>query len=156
MVSSRYKLTSKKKQQFLELLAEYGNVSRAAQEAKIIRTHIYQIRDSDPDFAAAFDAAVKLGTAALEDEARRRAFEGCDKPVFYQGIQCGAVREYSDTLMIFLLKAHDPEKYAERTKNDVTLGGALKMDVTLSPREAAQALIRAAERDAKEPEESAE
>jgi hypothetical protein len=103
---------------------------------------------TDPDFAAAFDEAVKLGTAALEDEAKRRAFEGCDKPIFYQGIQCGTVREYSDTLMIFLLKAHDPEKYAERTKSDVTLGGSLKVDASLSPREAAQALIQAAERDA--------
>ena len=35
------------------------------------------------------------------------------KPVFHKGEQCGVVREYSDTLMIFLLKARDPAKYRE-------------------------------------------
>jgi len=30
------------------------------------------------------------------------------KPVYYQGEQCGEVREYSDTLLIFILKARDP------------------------------------------------
>ena len=41
---------------------------------------------------------------ALEAEARRRAVEGVRKPVFYQGVICGWVGEYSDTLLIFLLK----------------------------------------------------
>ena len=54
----------------------------------------------------------KLGTFAEEDaiqqlelEARRRAFEGFDKPVFHAGEQCGLIRQYSDVLLMFLLKA---------------------------------------------------
>ena len=49
----------------------------------------------------------------MEAEARRRGVEGTLKPVFYKGEECGQVREYSDTLLIFLLKAHDP-KYRDR------------------------------------------
>jgi hypothetical protein len=47
----------------------------------------------------------------LEDEAVRRAYEGVERPVFQGGKQVGVVREYSDTLLIFLLKALRPEKY---------------------------------------------
>lgn len=59
---------------------------------------------------------MKAAVLGLEDEAHRRAFEGVDKPVFYQGDECGTIREYSDTLAIFLLKAHNPEKYRENSK----------------------------------------
>jgi hypothetical protein len=35
--------------------------------------------------------------------------------VYYQGAQCGTIREYSDTLLIFLLKAKRPEEFREET-----------------------------------------
>jgi hypothetical protein len=34
--------------------------------------------------------------------------------VFHQGQECGQIREYSDTLLIFMLKARRPEKFKER------------------------------------------
>ena len=34
-----------------------------------------------------------------------------DEPVFYRGRQCGAIRHYSDRLLIVLLKAWTPENY---------------------------------------------
>jgi hypothetical protein len=48
-------------------------------------------------------AAVERGTDLIEDEARRRAVEGTDKPVFQQGECVGFIREYSDTLMQMVL-----------------------------------------------------
>jgi len=53
---------------------------------------------------------------ALEDEAIRRAHDGTMKPVFHGGKKVGEVREYSDKLLIFLLKGCKPEKYAVRRK----------------------------------------
>lgn len=50
----------------------------------------------------------------MELEAKRRAFKGTLKPVYQGGEKVGEIREYSDTLAIFLLKAHRPEKYRER------------------------------------------
>ena len=43
----------------------------------------------------------------MEDEAVRRAVEGVPRPVFYQGQIVGAVQEYSDELLIRMLKARN-------------------------------------------------
>lgn len=119
------KLTPEKMARFLEALSDTANVSAAAKKIRISRQYMYQVREEDEEFAAAWDEAVKLGTAALEDEAVRRAKDGTLKPVFYKGVKVGTVREYSDTLLIFLLKARDPDKYAERVKKEVSgPGGA--------------------------------
>jgi hypothetical protein len=50
----------------------------------------------------------------LEDEAFRRAHQGIDKPVFQGKELVGVIREYSDTLLIFLLKGCRPDKYRDR------------------------------------------
>jgi hypothetical protein len=124
-------VTPKKLQRFLALLSEYGNVARAADEAALSRVALYARRARDEEFAADWDEAARIGAARLEDEARRRAVEGWDEPVWHKGIQCGTTRKYSDTLLICLLKAHHPEKYAERSKNELTGadGGPLTVEV---------------------------
>jgi hypothetical protein len=55
------------------------------------------------------------GTDALEDEAVRRAVEGVIKPVFHQGKRVGTLRVFSDPLLMFLLRARRPDKFADRT-----------------------------------------
>ncbi len=57
------------------------------------------------------------GPWGLARVSHRRAFEGVEEPVFHQGKQCGTIRRYSDTLTIFLLKAHRPAKYRERREH---------------------------------------
>jgi transposase-like protein len=112
--------TPEKEAAFLDALAETASVTRACETAGIARRTAYDWRDADPEFAKAWDAAVQLGTEALEDEAVRRAHHGTDEAVFYQGAECGTVRRYSDTLLIFLLKARRPEKYRERVSAELT------------------------------------
>lgn len=120
------KLTPEKKAAFCAALATTGgNVSRACQAIEIARQTAYEWRDEDPEFAAAWDKWKSIGLEALEDEAMRRALEGTDRPVFHQGIECGTIREYSDTLAIFLLKGGMPEKYRERTETKHDVGGTL-------------------------------
>lgn len=55
-----------------------------------------------------------MAVESLEDAAVQRARYGMDRPVFHKGKVCGYVREYSDTLLIFLLKGAKPLKYRER------------------------------------------
>lgn len=110
------KFTPEKAEAFFAALAETANVTKACAAIAITRRTAYNWREADPGFAAGWDRAMKAAVLGLEDEAHRRAFEGLDKPVFYQGEECGTVREYSDTLAIFLLKAHNPEKYRENSK----------------------------------------
>ena len=119
------KLTPEKLTAFCAALAETCNVGRACAAVGISRQTAYNWREADADFALAWERAMKAGLLALEDEAHRRAFEGTDEPVFYKGDECGSVRKYSDTLAIFLLKAHAPEKYRETSK--VELSGHLSV-----------------------------
>lgn len=76
----------------------------------------YRMRER---WETALDEALRSATIQaeqLESEAIRRAYEGVDKPVFYKGKECGAIREFSDTLMMFLLKGMMPAKYRDRTE----------------------------------------
>jgi hypothetical protein len=112
--------TTLKKKGILATIRETGgNVSKACQLAEISRRTIYNWKSEDAEFAAAWEEAVDFGTDELEEEARRRAFAGVDEPVFYQGSECGMIRKYSDTLLIFLLKGRKPETYRERVTIDV-------------------------------------
>jgi hypothetical protein len=113
-MANRTKRIDEKRAKFLARLVEGASIHAAAAGAGIGRTTAYEWRDAEPEFAAAWDEAVEAGTDALEDEAVRRARDGIDEPVFYQGEKCGVVRKYSDTLLIFMLKARRREKFAER------------------------------------------
>jgi hypothetical protein len=118
------------------LASSGGNVSRACQAVDITRMTAYRWRENDPEFAEAWARAKQIGMEALEDEATRRAFEGVEKPVFYMGKKLRhTIREYSDTLAIFLLKGGMPEKYRERTetKHDVTGTLAALVEQSMAP-----------------------
>ena len=109
-----------KKERFLRALAQKGTVTAAAKAAAISRQHVYKWRESDPVFAKAWDEALDEAVDHMEAEARRRAVDGVLKPVYQGGQRVGTIREYSDTLLIFLLKGAKPEKYRERSSHELT------------------------------------
>ncbi len=98
---------------FLAALEETGSVTSAAKVVGVDRSAAYQHRASDKSFSEEWDAAVDRGADSLEDEARRRALEGVDEPVFYKGEKVGTVKKYSDLCLIFLLKGLRPQKWRE-------------------------------------------
>lgn len=98
---------------FLVNLAKTGNVSLSAKMARVTKQTVYHLRDNDPKFAAKMQDALELDTALLENEARRRAHDGVIRATYYKGRPCGKHREFSDTLLIFLLKAKKPEVYRD-------------------------------------------
>lgn len=119
------KLTPEKRKQFLNLLRTNANVTLSAHAVDISRTCAYDHRHDDPEFAAEWDTAIEEAVDLLEAECRRRAFEGCEEPVgWHQGTPGGVVKRYSDTLAIFLLKAHRPEKF----RDNLHLSGGLKSE----------------------------
>lgn len=129
------KVTPKKsewKPLFLEHLRETANVSSSAREAGVARQVAYKERDNSEAFRDAWDDAIEEGLDYLEAEARRRAYEGTLKPVYQQGVQVGEIREYSDTLTIFLLKGRRPEVFSERIKQEHTGkdGGPIQQDLS--------------------------
>lgn len=117
--------TPEKKLAFAAALSATGIVRRACEAVGIDYSTAYRWRESDEEFAALWERAAMIGNEVLEDEARRRAFEGVEEPVFHQGVAVDTVRKYSDTLTIFLLKGAMPEKYRDR--QDVNMSGKVSL-----------------------------
>lgn len=127
-MANRTKRTRARIEKFLSALADNaGHVANACKAVKIGRTTAYEWRDEDPEFADRWDNIVEAALDDLEQEARRRAYEGVQKPIFYRGAECGSITEYSDSLLMFILKAGRPEKYRER--HEVKNTGANKIEV---------------------------
>jgi hypothetical protein len=103
-----------KKAAFLSAFAELGTVTHAAIAAGIERTTHYRWVKEDDAYAKGFVEAEGKAIDSLEREARRRAIEGTEKPIYQGGQMVGTVREYSDTLLIFLMKGANPSRYRER------------------------------------------
>jgi hypothetical protein len=112
------KIQHHKKRAFLAAYSETGNISKSAEIAEIDRSTHYEWLNTDADYKEAFEQAHEVAGDRLEQEARRRAVEGVEEPVFYKGEEVGTIRKYSDPLLIFLLKGAKPEKYKERTQNE--------------------------------------
>lgn len=113
MATEKTKKTHKKREgdrdtswhdRFIELLAQTCNVTLAAKGAGVSRSAAYVHRSLFGDFAAQWDSAEQEAIEVLEAEAWRRA------------------RRTSDTLLIFLLKAHKPDKYRENVQQQHTGG----------------------------------
>ncbi len=117
---------------FLADLAKNGNVWAACRAAGIDRKTAYNHRDQSPEFAAAWDVALQDAIDILEAVAAERA------------------RKSSDTLLIFLLKAHRPDKYRETVRNEHSgpNGGPIRTSITVSADDLASARARALEYEA--------
>ncbi len=101
---------------FLAAYSETGSIPAAAQIAGCERSTHRTSWMQNEDYRKAFAAAKEEAIDVLETEAIRRATRGTDRPVFHKGKPCGTIREYSDILLIFLLKAARPEKYRDNHK----------------------------------------
>jgi hypothetical protein len=56
----------------------------------------------------------------MEDEAKRRAFQGVKEAVYQGGKRVGTVQKFSDTLLIFMLKHNKKEVYTETVRQEHT------------------------------------
>ena len=101
---------------FIEALATGAMIKDAAATAGVPESTAYAWRKADAAFAEAWADAYLVGTGALEAEAQRRAVKGTRKPVFHMGKVVGYTREYSDTLLIFLMKSRDPQRFDDRVR----------------------------------------
>lgn len=115
---------------FIVALAKGASITKSCELAGIGRSTAYEWREADEAFAALWDEALEAGIDRLEDEARRRAVEGVEKPVVAMGKIArnddGSVlmiREYSDTLLALMLKAKKPSEYRDRSTHDVNIAG---------------------------------
>lgn len=126
---SRHQPQMRSQDRFLEAFATCANVLRASRWAKVNRTAHYFWLDTDPTYSARFKAAERRAARTLEDEAVRRAHEGLRRPVLYQGKPVrinGEIlyeHEYSDSLLIQLLKAYNRERFGDKQQVSLQWNG---------------------------------
>jgi hypothetical protein len=140
---------------FLAAYRATCSITRAAAAAGISRRAHYRKLETSADYKVAFEAATAMAADSLEDEAVRRAKEGIVRQVLYhgspamelvdpldpeKGMKARLEREYSDQLLLALLKAKKPKEYRDRLEHDVAPGLAKKFDGTM---EEALSLYRA-------------
>jgi len=125
MVGGKTDRSPEKDDEFFDVLAKTGIVLDACAVTGYSRTHVYDRRKSETDFAKRWDDAIEASIQAMEREADRRGRDGFAEPLFHAGkpvmiegpdgkpVQA-TVRRHSDTLLIFRLKALRPEMYRER------------------------------------------
>ena len=122
---SASKTNTVKKANFLASLKAGNTVKRASVAAGVNRRTLYDWRDQDPEFRAAWEDAIKESIEELEDEVRSRALDRNDKN--------------SHILLMFLLKKHDPS-YRENYKREVTVKHETVHEIEFSQEEVDEAI----------------
>src|SRR5580704_17843420 len=118
--------SSQQQRRFLAAFAACANIVKAARWAKLNRACHYNWLKEDPTYKARFDAATSQAARTLEDEAVRRAHEGIKKAIRYKGKILGYETEYSDSLLLALLKANAPDKFVDRSQLSGPDGGPIE------------------------------
>lgn len=98
---------------FLDAYAQLGNITAAAKAAGCDPSRHRNDWVKDPAYLAEFQEAHEQASDLLEAEALRRATRGTARGVYHQGKKIDTVMDYSDSLLIFLLKATRPGKFRE-------------------------------------------
>ena len=101
------------KRKFIQALSQTGNITFSARYAGVGCDTAYRHRRLNAKFARRWDDACEQSYDAMELEARRRAVQGTERPIYHVGKKVGAVKEFSDNLLMFMLKASRPEKFRE-------------------------------------------
>ena len=120
-----------KKRAFLVQYALTGNFEQAASVAKVTVRTVYNwrhdFRDANGPFLVAVDQAQQMACDRMESELYRRAMEGIEEPVWHGGEIVGTTRRFSDTLLMFMMKANMPEKYTDRMQHSGPDGGPMQI-----------------------------
>jgi AcrR family transcriptional regulator len=108
---------------FLRIFATLGNVLKSAEGAGVGRRTVYHWLEDDARFKELYAEAREDALDRLEEEARRRAVDGVLEPVYQGGRKVGEIRQFSDTLLMLLLKSKRPDVFRDRHEHTGKDGG---------------------------------
>ncbi|HKW13334.1 MAG TPA: hypothetical protein VJS69_02505 [Candidatus Krumholzibacteria bacterium] len=120
------KFTDRRQSIFLAEVRRTGIIGNGCRAADVSRQTIREYREADKEFDQAVIDALEDYADVVENELQRRAVEGVEEAVFWQGkrIDRKKVRRYSDTLMLAAAKRRRAE-YRERTTVDMNVTGGV-------------------------------
>lgn len=116
---------------YLKHLEDNGQPGKAARSIGTNTIRIRSERKADKEFDEACNEALLLYREKVEDELRRRAIDGVEEPLSYQGVLTGdAIVKRSDSLLQFYMKSTDP-RYKEKVKVDTTVTGGVLLTAAI-------------------------
>lgn len=139
-MTTHHDVTLVKHDIFFAELAKHGLVATAAKTAQLDRSNMYKLKDKDLEFAARWAAALDLFADSLEAAAYARAVAGFKKGVWHQGQQVGEEIQYSDSLLLAMLKAKRKREYGDSSKVELTGADGGPVKVEESPTEIARSI----------------
>lgn len=140
---TKMKMTSARKEAFLESLAKHGLVTIAAREASPhspngCHQSFKDERARDPEFSAAWDKALEIADEVTIAEIRRRGIEGYESPVWGSGgqgfgtVQIGTETKYSDKMAELFARIQSLRvRQALTNKTEVAVSGKLETGMDL-------------------------
>lgn len=129
------------KDTFLESVRRTGLVAKSAQAAGTNSRRIKTECETDKEFASEMQEALVIYAESVQEELHRRAIDGVEENVYFQGEVCGQKTNYSDALLTTLVKAKSPE-FREKLSVDTTIHGGVLL--TLPPAATQQAWLDSA------------
>lgn len=143
-LSASQTMSTHKKCAFLRAFAQRGIVLDGVTAASVSRKTVAYWRESDEWFEELYKAALEEAGDRVEAEAMRRAVDGVDVPVIYQGMptmtedavsgekRVLTTKQYSDSLLALILKGRKQE-YRENVKQTHSFEGQTGVLVVPAP-----------------------
>jgi hypothetical protein len=100
---------------FIEALADTGSVEAACKAVDMSQAGAYNLRRQPGAecFRKAWQAALGLDVALVEDVVMDRAHNSFEEPLYSYGRLIGTRRRYNDRLLMFILRNRTPERFAD-------------------------------------------
>lgn len=100
--------------------AAEGCTYRAVAKALgITRKQLRELRTRYPEFGEQIDDAIEDGLDLAEERLLSLGRDGYDEPVFYKGVEVGAIHKYSVQALQAFLKARRPTLYNQAPRQTI-------------------------------------
>lgn len=116
------------KNTFLTEVKRTGLVATAARNAGTNSRRIKTECEQDKEFEADLKECLMIYAETIQAELHKRAVEGVEEDVYFQGQVCGQKINYSDALLTTLVKAKSPE-FREKLSVDTTIHGGVMLTI---------------------------
>lgn len=130
------KLDDAAKERYLVCLSKTGKRGMAAAAAGVHSCTITKHMSVDPEFMQAAEHAWDHYREQRVLNIENEALNGFEETIFSPTGEMATRRRYETQLRVMILKAYDPDKYADKQNIDVTFrGGAVVVPLTPTPDE---------------------
>jgi len=114
---------------YIEALQLHGMEHTAAVTAGTTVRAVRKLAEMHDEFAYAIDAALEAAADKVEAEVRRRAVDGIEKGIYYQGDKVATEMQYSDSLLLALAKAKRRREFGDKAEISGPGGAPLTVNI---------------------------